>query len=35
MPDWLDRTNLTRFDVPVLCNEILVNLNGIAYTDTY
>lgn len=24
-PDWLDGTNLTRFDVPGLCNEIWVN----------
>lgn len=33
-PDWLDGTNLTRFDVPGLCNEIWVNSNGIACTDT-
>lgn len=33
-PEWLDGTNLTRFDVPGLCNEIWVNSNGIACTDT-
>lgn len=33
-PDWLDGTNLTRFDVPGLCNEIWVDANGIACTDT-
>jgi cellobiose dehydrogenase (acceptor) len=33
-PDWLDGTNLTRFDVPGLCNEIWVDSNGIACTDT-
>ncbi|KAK9425521.1 putative Fungal cellulose binding domain-containing protein [Seiridium unicorne] len=33
-PDWLDGTNLTRFDVPGLCNEIWVDSDGIACTDT-
>ncbi|KAF3761134.1 hypothetical protein M406DRAFT_64170 [Cryphonectria parasitica EP155] len=33
-PDWLDGTNLTRFDVPGLCNEIWVNSTGVACTDT-
>ncbi|KAH6659192.1 fungal cellulose binding domain-containing protein [Truncatella angustata] len=33
-PDWLDGTNLTRFDVPGLCNEIWVDSNGIACKDT-
>ncbi|KAI1463091.1 carbohydrate-binding module family 1 protein [Daldinia caldariorum] len=33
-PEWLDGTNLTRFDVPGLCNEIWVNSAGIACTDT-
>ncbi|KAI0161861.1 carbohydrate-binding module family 1 protein [Hypoxylon sp. FL1284] len=33
-PDWLDDTNLTRFDVPGLCNEIWVDSAGIACTDT-
>ncbi|KAF9892638.1 hypothetical protein FE257_001040 [Aspergillus nanangensis] len=34
-PEWLDGTNLTRFDVPGLCNEIWVDSDGIAcdYTD--
>jgi cellobiose dehydrogenase (acceptor) len=31
-PDWLDGTNLTRFDVPGLCNEIWVDSAGIACT---
>ncbi|KAI0150382.1 fungal cellulose binding domain-containing protein [Xylariaceae sp. FL1272] len=33
-PDWLDGTNLTRFDVPGLCNEIWEDSAGIACTDT-
>ncbi|KAE8154660.1 hypothetical protein BDV25DRAFT_147246 [Aspergillus avenaceus] len=33
-PEWLDGTNLTRFDVPGLCNEIWVNSAGIACKDT-
>ncbi|KAI1142024.1 carbohydrate-binding module family 1 protein [Hypoxylon sp. FL0543] len=33
-PEWLDGTNLTRFDVPGLCNEIWVNSAGVACTDT-
>ncbi|RYP88503.1 hypothetical protein DL769_000270 [Monosporascus sp. CRB-8-3] len=33
-PEWLKGTNLTRFDVPGLCNEIWVNSDGIACTDT-
>ncbi|KAI1496665.1 cellobiose dehydrogenase [Biscogniauxia marginata] len=33
-PDWLDGTNLTRFDVPGLCNEIWQDSAGIACTDT-
>ncbi|RYP53579.1 hypothetical protein DL768_001443 [Monosporascus sp. mg162] len=33
-PAWLEGTNLTRFDVPGLCNEIWVNSDGIACTDT-
>jgi cellobiose dehydrogenase (acceptor) len=33
-PDWLSGTNLTRFDVPGLCNEIWVDSAGIACTDT-
>jgi cellobiose dehydrogenase (acceptor) len=32
-PDWLSGTNLTRFDVPGLDNEIWVNSEGIACTD--
>ncbi|KAI1097721.1 carbohydrate-binding module family 1 protein [Jackrogersella minutella] len=32
-PEWLDGTNLTRFDVPGLCNEIWVDSTGIACTD--
>ncbi|KAL4892213.1 hypothetical protein BDV59DRAFT_193757 [Aspergillus ambiguus] len=32
-PSWLDGTNLTRFDVPGLCNEIWENSNGIACGD--
>lgn len=33
-PDWLSGTNLTRFDVPGLCNQIWVDAAGIACTDT-
>jgi cellobiose dehydrogenase (acceptor) len=33
-PSWLDGTNLTRFDVPGLCNQIWVDSAGIACTDT-
>ncbi|KAK3682195.1 hypothetical protein B0T22DRAFT_278809 [Podospora appendiculata] len=33
-PAWLGGTNLTRFDVPGLCNQIWVDSNGIACTDT-
>ncbi|ROW04606.1 hypothetical protein VPNG_07433 [Cytospora leucostoma] len=33
-PDWLVGTNLTRFDVPGLCNEIWVDSAGIACSDT-
>ncbi|KAI0478626.1 fungal cellulose binding domain-containing protein [Xylariaceae sp. FL0804] len=33
-PAWLDGTNLTRFDVPGLCNEIWEDSAGIACTDT-
>ncbi|KAF7586668.1 hypothetical protein BBP40_008517 [Aspergillus hancockii] len=33
-PEWLDNTNLTRFDVPGLCNQIWVDSNGIACSDT-
>ncbi|KAI1089568.1 carbohydrate-binding module family 1 protein [Rostrohypoxylon terebratum] len=33
-PEWLDDTNLTRFDVPGLCNQIWVDSTGIACTDT-
>jgi cellobiose dehydrogenase (acceptor) len=33
-PAWLDNTNLTRFDVPGLCNQIWVDSAGIACTDT-
>ncbi len=33
-PEWLADTNLTRFDVPGLCNEIWVNSVGVACTDT-
>jgi len=33
-PDWLQGTNLTRFDVPGLCNQIWVDSVGIACTDT-
>lgn len=32
-PDWLAGTNLTRFDVPGLCNEIWVDSAGIACPD--
>jgi cellobiose dehydrogenase (acceptor) len=33
-PQWLDGTNLTRFDIPGLCNQIWVDSAGIACTDT-
>ncbi|OTB00393.1 cellobiose dehydrogenase protein [Hypoxylon sp. CI-4A] len=33
-PEWLDGTNLTRFDVPGLCNQIWVDSDGISCTDT-
>jgi len=33
-PTWLQGTNLTRFDVPGLCNQIWVDSAGIACTDT-
>lgn len=32
-PEWLDSTNLTRFDVPGLDNQIWVDSDGIACTD--
>lgn len=32
-PSWLQNTNLTRFDVPGLCNQIWVDRQGIACTD--
>ncbi|KAF2113597.1 cellobiose dehydrogenase-like protein [Lophiotrema nucula] len=32
-PTWLEGTNLTRFDVPGLCNQIWVDSAGIACTD--
>ncbi|KAL4807494.1 hypothetical protein BDV18DRAFT_135433 [Aspergillus unguis] len=32
-PDWLKGSNLTRFDVPGLCNEIWVDSAGIACPD--
>ncbi|KXX80350.1 Cellobiose dehydrogenase [Madurella mycetomatis] len=33
-PGWLEGTDLTRFDVPGLCNQIWVDSAGIACTDT-
>ncbi len=33
-PDWLQGTDLTRFDVPGLCNQIWVDSAGIACSDT-
>ncbi|KAF2685445.1 hypothetical protein K458DRAFT_337564 [Lentithecium fluviatile CBS 122367] len=33
-PSWLNGTELTRFDVPGLCNQIWVDSAGIACTDT-
>jgi len=33
-PEWLEETNLTRFDVPGLCNQIWIDSAGIACTDT-
>jgi cellobiose dehydrogenase (acceptor) len=32
-PSWLSGTNLTRFDVPGLCNQIWADRSGIACTD--
>ncbi|KAH7135211.1 hypothetical protein B0J11DRAFT_155028 [Dendryphion nanum] len=32
-PEWLKGTNLTRFDVPGLCNQIWVDSAGVACTD--
>lgn len=32
-PEWVTSNNLTRFDVPGLCNEIWVNSAGVACTD--
>ncbi|ERS96200.1 hypothetical protein HMPREF1624_07109 [Sporothrix schenckii ATCC 58251] len=32
-PKWLDNTNLTRFDVPGLCNQIWHDSVGVACTD--
>jgi cellobiose dehydrogenase (acceptor) len=33
-PTWLEGTNLTRFDVPGLCNQIWVDSTGVACSDT-
>jgi len=33
-PSWLSGSNLTRFDVPGLCNQIWADRTGIACTDT-
>ncbi|KAJ9132135.1 Carbohydrate-binding module family 1 protein [Coniochaeta hoffmannii] len=33
-PEWLEGTNLTRFDVPGLCNQIWHDSTGIACEDT-
>jgi cellobiose dehydrogenase (acceptor) len=33
-PEWLEGTNLTRFDVPGLCNQIWADSSGIACPDT-
>ena len=33
-PEWLESTELTRFDVPGLCNQIWVDSDGIACQDT-
>jgi cellobiose dehydrogenase (acceptor) len=33
-PEWLEGTDLTRFDVPGLCNQIWVDANGISCSDT-
>jgi cellobiose dehydrogenase (acceptor) len=33
-PDWLEGTDLTRFDVPGLCNQIWKNSTGVACRDT-
>lgn len=32
-PEWVTSNNLTRFDVPGLCNQIWVDSNGVACTD--
>ncbi|KAF2269322.1 cellobiose dehydrogenase-like protein [Lojkania enalia] len=32
-PDWLEGTDLTRFDVPGLCNQIWVDSAGVACSD--
>jgi cellobiose dehydrogenase (acceptor) len=34
MPKWLEGKNLTRFDVPGLCNQIWHDSVGVACTDT-
>lgn len=33
-PEWLEGSDLTRFDVPGLCNQIWKDSKGIACTDT-
>jgi cellobiose dehydrogenase (acceptor) len=33
-PEWLEGTNLTRFDVPGLCNQIWKDATGVACRDT-
>lgn len=33
-PLWLEKTDLTRFDVPGLCNQIWVDSDGVACLDT-
>lgn len=33
-PLWLEKTDLTRFDVPGLCNQIWVDSAGVACKDT-
>lgn len=33
-PEWLNGSDLTRFDVPGLCNQIWVDSNGVACADT-
>ncbi|KAH7413846.1 hypothetical protein DE146DRAFT_638734 [Phaeosphaeria sp. MPI-PUGE-AT-0046c] len=32
-PEWVTSNNLTRFDIPGLCNQIWVDSNGVACTD--